>query len=167
MSSQPPKHIFALVCCCLLGIFGVNYCYEILLWNGSNNLGRPKLRVNSEETKRLDTDKNDTKQHYQDRDIGFLHPGKTGGATVSQLIRRACLSKRGCEQHASKLSNELSSTGSKEPQVSKLTTRYYHMRAPPSPSSSHYHRHTSYFLTARDPIDRVASWYIFRHPANA
>lgn len=88
------------------------------------------------------------------KNMAFLHVGKTGGATLARLIRRACFSKKGCLKH------EAAITISEESVISRAVTRYYHMRAP----SPH---HDSYLVTLRDPLDRAASWYIFRHPANA
>ena len=93
----------------------------------------------------------------QQRDIGFLHVGKTGGASLSRLIRLACFSVEGCHKHAQQLPLP-------ESHISKLVTHYYHMRAP---TPKQQQQHTSFLVTARDPIDRAASWYIFRHPANA
>ena len=49
-----------------------------------------------------------------------------------------------------------------ETQISRHVAAYYHMRAPPLQQ-----RHSSFLLTARDPLERLASWYIFRHPENA
>ena len=98
-------------------------------------------------------------QQHINRDIGFVHVGKTGGATLSQLIRRACLTREGCRKHAQRL-DALLAEKSEESIVSQQVTRYYHQRAVATT------RHTSFLVTLRDPLDRAASWYIFRHPQN-
>ena len=86
--------------------------------------------------------------------IGYIHIGKTGGSTISNLLRNGCNSfKSGpCRVVAN------------ETIVSKLVEYYYHIpdfwRLPTS-------NHRIYIISVRDVYDRTVSALLYHHPENA
>ncbi|MGK3740236.1 MAG: hypothetical protein ACI90V_007085 [Bacillariaceae sp.] len=89
--------------------------------------------------------------------IGYIHIGKTGGSTISNLLRNGC--------------NSFSSSGNipchpnipNETIISKLVEYYYHVpdffRLPTS-------NHQNYIISIRDPFDRTISSLLYHHPDN-
>jgi len=84
---------------------------------------------------------------------GFVHIGKTGGSTISSLLRNGCNSFE---------------TGpcrniTHESAVSRIVEHYYHVpdfwRLPES-------NHNIYIVSVRDPYDRAVSAFLFHHPEN-
>lgn len=86
----------------------------------------------------------------------FLHLGKTGGSTLSSLLRN------GCHSHIMPKPCHVIPE-SEESYLSRLST-YYHM--PDFPKLANYTSYAFYTLTLRDPLDRTISSLIYTHPAN-
>ena len=84
---------------------------------------------------------------------GFVHIGKTGGSTISVMLRNGCSSfvKSPCRQVEH------------ESAISKLVEHYYHVsdffRLPTS-------NHRIFILSVRDVYDRTVSAYLYHHPRN-
>jgi len=90
----------------------------------------------------------------QKREIAFVHIGKTGGTSVSLMIRRRCFTsdEAGCKEEEflkRKIKNES--------EISKQVKEYYHGRRPD------VSKYPSFIVTVRDPIDRIVSAYLFEH----
>lgn len=91
----------------------------------------------------------------------FIHVGKTGGSTISQLLRNGCHSyiPKPCR-------NETELPVSRENAVSKLTT-YYHIPDFSEGNLAKYHNARPYdffVVTLRDPLSRAVSAYAAGHP---
>ena len=83
----------------------------------------------------------------------FIHFGKTGGSTLSLLLRNGCHSfiKKPCREVAN------------ETVASKLIEFYYHV---PDFGDLPNKNHSFYLVTLRDPFDRTKSAFAAQHPAN-
>lgn len=94
--------------------------------------------------------------------FGFVHIGKTGGSTISKLLRNGCHSFISSDG-ASNAQKPCRTNISNETIVSKLVERYYHV---PDfwwlPET--YHR--AYLLSVRDPYERTISSFVYNHPEN-
>lgn len=84
---------------------------------------------------------------------GFVHIGKTGGSTLSRLLRNGCHSfmKHPCYNI------------SEESPVSRLVEKYYHV---PDFGLLRQSNHDFYAITARDPFDRTVSAFVYDHILN-
>jgi hypothetical protein len=83
----------------------------------------------------------------------FIHIGKTGGSTLSMLLRNGCHSfiKKPCRQVPN------------ETVTSKRIEAYYHV---PDFGNLALTNHSFYLITLRDPFDRIKSAFAAQHPAN-
>lgn len=95
---------------------------------------------------------------------GFVHVGKTGGSTISTILRNGCneIAPKPCRPERVQEQNETA--------ISKLTT-YYHdfKRGARERKQSIFMKptlHDFYLFTVRDPVDRLISSYLYTHPAN-
>ena len=88
--------------------------------------------------------------------VGFVHIGKTGGTTISKLLRNGCSSFAGT-------SCERDFDGQNETIVSRLVERYYHVsdfwRLPTT-------NHRRFLISVRDAYDRTVSALLYMHPEN-
>eukprot|EP00980_Cylindrotheca_fusiformis_P004006 scaffold880_cov132-Cylindrotheca_fusiformis.AAC.2 len=88
------------------------------------------------------------------KSAGFVHIGKTGGSSISTLLRNGCTSfvAGPCRN----ISHETS--------VSKYVEHYYHVpdfwRLPET-------KHEAFIISIRDPFDRSVSSLLYHHPENA
>lgn len=84
---------------------------------------------------------------------GFIHIGKTGGSTLSLLLRNGCHSfmKHPCYNI------------SEESPASGLIEKYYHV---PDFGLLRDSNHDFYVITARDPFDRAVSAFVYDHIRN-
>ena len=112
--------------------------------------------------------------------IGFIHIGKTGGSTITTMIRNGCNSLS--NSHVVNTSSSFSSSSctrtiksnndrkvldndaDNESQLSKLIEHYYHVpdfwRLPTS-------NHETFLISMRDVFDRSISSLLYQHPLNA
>lgn len=85
---------------------------------------------------------------------GFVHIGKTGGSTISTLLRNGCTSF--VEGPCRNITHETA--------VSKYVEHYYHVpdfwRLPET-------KHEAFIISIRDPFDRSVSSLLYHHPRNA
>lgn len=85
---------------------------------------------------------------------GFVHIGKTGGSTISTLLRNGCTSF--VEGPCRNITHETV--------VSKYVEHYYHVpdfwRLPKT-------KHEVFVISIRDPFDRSVSSLLYHHPQNA
>jgi hypothetical protein len=83
----------------------------------------------------------------------FIHMGKTGGSAISLLLRNGCHSFRPhpCRQV------------SDETVASKRIESYYHV---PDFARLQYSHHDFYFISTRDPFDRLVSAFVYQHVKN-
>jgi hypothetical protein len=92
---------------------------------------------------------------------GFVHIGKTGGSTISSLLRTGCNSFLMTDDFDKCRRNF---TITEESPVSKLVEHYYHVpdfwRLPES-------NHKIFIVTCRDVYDRTVSALLYHHPENA
>ena len=86
--------------------------------------------------------------------IGYIHVGKTGGSTISQLLRN------GCHSYLPKPCRVVAN----ETVVSKLVEHYYHV---PDFHTLPTSGDESYILSVRDVYDRTVSAFLYSHPKNA
>lgn len=89
---------------------------------------------------------------------GFIHIGKTGGSTLSLLLRNGChfhvrRQQRGSCNHV--VPNETT--------TSKLVQAYYHV---PDFHKLPNSKHRIYIITTRDVYDRTVSAFLYTHPRN-
>ena len=86
----------------------------------------------------------------------FVHVGKTGGSSLSQLLRYGCHSfmLTHCDYRTMSAKDESI--------ISKLTT-YYHV---PDFEKGTNQSYEFYVITIRDPLDRIVSAYLESHPEN-
>jgi hypothetical protein len=84
----------------------------------------------------------------------FLHLGKTGGSTLTRMLRHGCHSwvAKPCSGRIPK----------NESYISQLTT-YYHT---PDFEKLNKTNYSFYIISLRDPLDRTLSAFTFMHPAN-
>ena len=94
----------------------------------------------------------------------FVHVGKTGGSTLSTLLRN------GCNEGAPKPCTPERVSKGNEAAVSKLTTYYHDFRRGPREKESNIFKrpvlHDFYLFTTRDPLERLVSSYLYTHPLN-
>mmetsp|Transcript_31780 Transcript_31780/g.72650 ORF Transcript_31780/g.72650 Transcript_31780/m.72650 type:complete len:456 (+) Transcript_31780:84-1451(+) len=99
-----------------------------------------------------------------ERSIAFVHVGKSGGSTISLLLRNGCMTAvegTPCEPERYKKIQEAEST------VSKRVDFYIHTPHVESGKMAEYYgRVTSVVVVARDPLDRFVSAFLSRHPKN-
>jgi hypothetical protein len=85
---------------------------------------------------------------------GFIHIGKTGGSSISTLLRNGCTSFV-----AGPCRNITHETA-----ISKYVEHYYHVpdfwRLPDT-------KHEAFIISVRDPFDRSVSSLLYHHPENA
>jgi len=97
--------------------------------------------------------------------MALIHIGKTAGSTISGNLKHGChmFVKHPCAfPYGSNNYRDLGTKGGpgEESQISKLTLGYYHFNPVPTK------QHDGYILSARNPIDRMISAFIYVHPLN-
>lgn len=104
----------------------------------------------------------------KDRKLAFLHVGKSGGSTISLLLRNGCISAvegESCEEERwRKFPGQVGGT---ETIASQRIQFYLHTHNVDSGKMAEYYsRISSLVVVARDPLDRWISAFLSRHPAN-
>ena len=100
------------------------------------------------------------------RRLAFVHIGKSGGSTISVLMRNGCMTAVDgipCESDRwMKIPNQ-----SEETIASKRILFYLHTpHVDNGNMSEYYQRITSVVVVARDPMERFISAFLSRHPRN-
>ncbi|GFH62206.1 hypothetical protein CTEN210_18682 [Chaetoceros tenuissimus] len=94
----------------------------------------------------------------------FVHVGKTGGSTLTQMLKFGCHSfvVRECKYNTQRLNQRLTQSA-----VSNLTT-YFHTPDMNRNRKGLYSRHlfNFYLFTIRDPFERAVSAFLYSHPEN-
>lgn len=85
-------------------------------------------------------------------DICYIHVGKTGGTTLNCMIRHTLNDPVCIRRGASHIPNES--------EISRRVVRSVHNQRPTCTADE------SVLLTVRDPVSRVASTFLYEHPAN-
>ena len=103
-----------------------------------------------------------------DRKLAFLHIGKSGGSTISLLLRNGCISAvegESCEEK--RWTKFPGKVGENETIASQRIQFYLHTHNVDSGKMAEYYsRISSLVVVARDPLDRWISAFLSRHPAN-
>jgi Sulfotransferase family len=84
----------------------------------------------------------------------FVHTGKTGGSTISVLLRNGCHSF---------MPHPCRANITHESATSKLVQSYYHV---PDFGLLQESNHSFYIITSRDPFDRTVSAFVYDHVKN-
>ena len=104
----------------------------------------------------------------KDRKLAFLHIGKSGGSTISLLLRNGCISAvegKSCEEK--RWSKFPGKVGENETIASQRIQFYLHTHNVDSGKMAEYYsRISSLVVVARDPLDRWISAFLSRHPKN-
>ena len=87
---------------------------------------------------------------------GFIHIGKTGGSTISRVLRNGCHSIRPPPCKPEGVPNETV--------ASKLVQDYYHIVLDTARISSS--NHDIYIISTREVYDRFVSAFVYLHPRN-
>ncbi len=104
----------------------------------------------------------------KNRTLAFVHIGKSGGSTISLLLRNGCVQAvEGKECEAERWKKFPGKVGETETIASQRIQFYLHTTNVDSGKMAEYYaRVSSVVLVARDPLDRWISAFLFRHPDN-
>ena len=104
----------------------------------------------------------------KDRSLAFVHIGKSGGSTISLLLRNGCIQAaegETCEEERWK--KFPGKVGETETIASQRIQFYLHVSNVDSGKMAEYYsRVSSIVVVARDPLDRWISAFLSRHPDN-
>ncbi|KAL7490797.1 hypothetical protein ACHAWT_000901 [Skeletonema menzelii] len=104
----------------------------------------------------------------KDRSLAFVHIGKSGGSTISLLLRNGCIQAvdgESCE--AERWKKFPGKVGETETIASQRIQFYLHTGNVESGKMAEYYaRVSSVVVVARDPFDRWISAFLSRHPRN-
>jgi hypothetical protein len=128
--------------------FSMEHFYHKLSTQRILNVQSLKMR------KSFKNELNETKSLQYPYGGAFVHTGKTGGSTLSVLLRNGCHSfmPHPCRTN---ITNESA--------ASKLVKSYYHV---PDFGSLRESNHSFYIITSRDPFDRTISAFVYDHVKN-
>jgi len=100
-----------------------------------------------------------------ERSLAFVHIGKSGGSTISLLLRNGCMTAADglvpCEPERWKKIQEVESTASK-----RIDFYLHTPHVESGKMARYYKRVTSVVVVVRDPLDRFLSAFLSRHPRN-
>lgn len=104
----------------------------------------------------------------KNRTLAFVHIGKSGGSTISLLLRNGCVQAvEGKECEAERWKKFPGKVGETETIASQRIQFYLHTSNVDSGKMAEYYaRVSSIVLVARDPLERWISAFLFRHPDN-
>jgi hypothetical protein len=104
----------------------------------------------------------------KDRVLCFVHIGKSGGSTISMLLRNGCIQAvdgETCE--AERWKKFPGQVGETETIASQRIQFYLHTHnVDKGQMAEYYSRVSSIVVVARDPLDRWISAFLSRHPDN-
>ena len=104
----------------------------------------------------------------KDRTLAFVHVGKSGGSTISLLLRNGCIhAVEGETCEAERWKKFPGQVGEIETIASQRIQFYLHTHhADSGKMTEYYSRVSSLVIVARDPLDRWVSAFLSRHPNN-
>jgi len=104
----------------------------------------------------------------KDRSLAFVHIGKSGGSTISLLLRNGCIqAAEGETCEAERWKKFPGKVGETETIASQRIQFYLHVSNVDSGKMAEYYsRISSIVVVARDPLDRWISAFLSRHPDN-
>jgi hypothetical protein len=104
----------------------------------------------------------------EDRVLCFVHVGKSGGSTISLLLRNGCIqAAEGGTCEAERWRKFPGQVGANETIASQRIQFYLHTSNVGSGKMAEYYsRVSSIVVVARDPLDRWISAFLSRHPIN-
>lgn len=103
----------------------------------------------------------------KNRTLAFVHVGKSGGSTISMLLRNGCIQavEEGGECEAERWKKFPGEVGKIETVASKRIQFYLHLSHVDSGKMPEYYdRISSIVVVARDPLDRWVSAFLSMHP---
>ena len=102
----------------------------------------------------------------KNRTLAFIHVGKSGGSTISMLLRNGCVQAvEGGECEAERWKKFPGEVGEIETIASQRIQFYLHLSNVDSGKMAEYYdRINSIVVVARDPLDRWISAFMSRHP---
>ena len=103
----------------------------------------------------------------KNRTLAFVHVGKSGGSTISMLLRNGCIQavEEGGECEAERWKKFPGEVGTIETVASKRIQFYLHLSHVDSGKMPEYYdRISSIVVVARDPLDRWVSAFLSTHP---
>mmetsp|Transcript_3312 Transcript_3312/g.6333 ORF Transcript_3312/g.6333 Transcript_3312/m.6333 type:complete len:517 (+) Transcript_3312:198-1748(+) len=102
------------------------------------------------------------------RILTFVHIGKSGGSTISSLLRNGCMeSIQGKPCEPNRWEKFPGPAGRSETTASRRISFYLHTpHAEQGKLPDYYSRVTSIVAVARDPLERFFSAFLTRHPKN-
>jgi hypothetical protein len=103
-----------------------------------------------------------------DRKLAFVHIGKSGGSTISILLRNGCMNAVDGEPCEEKRWEKVKGpAGQVETIASQRIEFYLHTpHAERGMLKEYYDRITSVVMVVRDPLERFISAFLCRHPKN-
>ena len=104
----------------------------------------------------------------KDRSLAFVHIGKSGGSTISLLLRNGCIQAvDGEDCEAERWKKFPGKVGEVETTASQRIQFYLHTgNVESGKMAEYYSRVSSVVVVARDPLDRWISAFLSRHPRN-
>ncbi len=102
----------------------------------------------------------------KNRTLAFVHVGKSGGSTISMLLRNGCIQAvEGGECEAERWKKFPGEVGKIETVASQRIQFYLHLSHVDSGKMPEYYdRISSIVVVARDPLDRWVSAFLSMHP---
>jgi len=134
----------------------------ILTMSSEHNIIVENPRIQQQQQQQQEKEKGGKYAHFTNG--AFLHLGKTGGSTLSTLLRNACHSwmTKPCVSFHPNISTP---SNVRESAASQKIQAYFHtpdfLKLPQSPLVDFY------VVSVRDPYDRIRSAFVYGHPANA
>jgi len=139
-----------------------NSIYYKLTQEEEQNIRRIDIFDKPPQQKELQIKRHKNYRIGQSRNIAYVHVGKTGGTSVACLIRKAQEGYKIRRSVCERVNRSLDRLrGKNESHISQQVVKTYHCQ-----KDQIYEEYSSYLVSARDPIDRFVSWYMYQHPRN-
>eukprot|EP00571_Detonula_confervacea_P002046 CAMPEP_0172323216 /NCGR_PEP_ID=MMETSP1058-20130122/48176_1 /TAXON_ID=83371 /ORGANISM="Detonula confervacea, Strain CCMP 353" /LENGTH=379 /DNA_ID=CAMNT_0013039169 /DNA_START=11 /DNA_END=1147 /DNA_ORIENTATION=+ len=104
----------------------------------------------------------------RNRTLAFLHIGKSGGSTISLLLRNGCMTAVDADAKPCEANRWLQNPGQTRETIASQRIQFY-LHTPHVESgkmAEYYKRVSSVVVVARDPLERFVSAFLCRHPRN-